>query len=243
MAQIQIYGDTNKGCVFFDGSRVEPKFLGTIVASVHPTEENRIVIERTDLFKRDGVSFRVLFRRLRAGRVQNRDGQNLVSDLGYTVQDVVLYINQQASAFAATGSAVRPALDETPNFSLDATQTSVMIDNGDSFGVNTIKAVVGVDGLIDIVSSDHSGNAQSFYEDIPHANCQINGVSLTGGPQDVADKLNELFTVGPFEQVVVRDPYATMVADVDGIDAGFTRVGPNVVDPDGADLAASDTSS
>ena len=240
MAQIQIYGDTNKGCVFFDGSRVEPKFLGTIVASVHPTEANRIVIERTDLFKRDGVNFRVLFRRLRAGRVQNRDGQNLISDLGYTVQQVVLYINQQASAFAATGSAVRPALDEFPNFSLDATSTSIMIDNGDSFGVNTIKAVVGVDGLVDIVSSDHSGNAQSFYEDIPPGNLQINGVTLTGGPQDVADKLNELFTVGAFEQVVIRDPFATAVADVDGIDAGYTLVGPNALDPDGADLAASD---
>ena len=38
MAKVQIYGDTNKGCIFFDGSTVEPKFLGTIIATVKADE-------------------------------------------------------------------------------------------------------------------------------------------------------------------------------------------------------------
>lgn len=236
MAKIQIYGDTNKGCIFFDGSRVEPKFLGTIVASVKADETDRIVIERTDAFRRDGVTFRTLFRRLKATRVQNRDGQNLIDDLGYSVADVVVYINGEASNYSAS-VAVRPSLDEHPNFVLDPTSTTIMVDNGENYGVNTLKAVLGEDGLIDIVSSDHSGNAITYYEDCPHENLQINGQTISGGPNDVVNALNELFTVGAFEQVVINDPYATMLADVNGTATTWNRVGNQSEDPDGADLA------
>ena len=48
MAQIKIYGDVVKGCLFFDGSTVEPKFLGTVLAEVKADETDRIVIYRTD---------------------------------------------------------------------------------------------------------------------------------------------------------------------------------------------------
>ena len=235
MAQIKIYGDQNKGCIFFDGSRVEPKFLGTIVASVKADEPERIVINRTDVFRRDGITFRTLFRRLKATRVQNQAGENLVSDLGMSVADVVVYINQQASNYSA-GGAVRPELDEHPNFVLDATSTTIMVDNGENFGANTLKAVVGEDGLIDIVSADHSSNALTHYEDCPHGNLQINGEFIPGGAQDVANALNELFTVGPFESVVIMDPDATVVADVNGIDDAGSGVGSNVIDPAGDDV-------
>ena len=241
MAQIQIYGDTNKGCIFFDNSSVEPKFLGTIVASIKADETDRIVIQRTDRYMADGVTFRKLFRRLKATRVQNQNGENLINGLGYSVQQVVDYINTEASSYSA-GGAVRPALDEHPNFALDATSTSIMVDNGESFGVNTIKAVLGADGLIDIVSSDHSSNSLTIYEDCPHANLQINGSYITGGPNDVVNKLNELFTVGAFEQVVISDPYATMVADVDGVDAGYTLEGVDAIDPIGDDIFTYDGS-
>ena len=88
MASIRIYGDTNKGCIFFDGSRVEPKFLGTIFAQVKPDETDRLVIQRTDVFRRDGVTFRTLFRRLKSTRVQNEAGENLITYLGFSVEDV-----------------------------------------------------------------------------------------------------------------------------------------------------------
>ena len=38
---IAIFADTTKGAIFFEGSTVDPKFLGTILASSHPTEANR----------------------------------------------------------------------------------------------------------------------------------------------------------------------------------------------------------
>ena len=224
MAQIKIYGDQNKGCSFFENSRVEPKFVGTIVASVKADEPDRITINRTDVFRRDGITFRTLFRRLKATRVQNKAGENLVADLGMSTAEVVTYINQQASNYSA-GGAVRPELDEHPNFILDATQTTIMVDNGENFGVNTLKAILGEDGLVDIVSADHSNNAIVHYEDCPHGNLQINGSFISGGPNDVVNALNELFTVGAFESVVINDPYATLLADVQGTETTWKRLG------------------
>ncbi|MCP3660363.1 MAG: hypothetical protein GY830_08695, partial [Bacteroidetes bacterium] len=241
MAKIQIYGDSNKGCIFFDGSTVEPKFLGTIIATVKADETDRVVIQRTDRVERDGVTFRKLFRRLKATRVQNQAGENLVDDLGYSVAEVAEYINQQASNYSA-GGAVRPALDEHPNFVLDATSTTIMVDNGENFGVNTLKAVLGPDGLVDILSADHSGNAIVHYEDCPHENLQINGDFISGGPNDVVNALNELFTVGAFESVVITDPYATMIADVGGTLASGNSVGDNAINPVGDDILASSAS-
>ena len=235
MAKIQIYGDSNKGCIFFDGSTVEPKFLGTIIATVKTDETDRIVIQRTDRLQRDGVTFRKLFRRLKATRIQNQAGENLIADLGYSVADVAVYINNESSNYSA-GGAVRPELDEHPNFVLDATQTTIMVDNGENFGVNTLKAVLGTDGLVDILSADHSGNAIVHYEDCPHGNLQINGEFISGGPNDVVNALNELFTVGAFESVVINDPYSTMIADVGGVAAGYTLEGSGAIDPAGNDI-------
>ena len=103
MAKIQIYGDQSKGCIFFDGSTVEPKFLGTIQASEHPTETDRIVIVRTDRFKSGTTDFRPLFRRLKMSRIEDNSGQELVGDLGLTRSQVINYINTEAQT---TGSSV-----------------------------------------------------------------------------------------------------------------------------------------
>ena len=237
MAQIKIYGDSVKGCIFFDGSTVEPKFLGTITASIKSDEPTRIVIQRTDRYEQDGVTFRKLFKRLNYERVQNSDGIDLVSELGYTVQQVVQYVNEQASAYSASG-AVTLALDETPNFALDATSTSILVDNGATFPVNSIKAILGEDGLIDIISSDFSSGAVTHYEDIDHTTIQVAGASVAGGANDVVNTLNELFTVGAFESIVISDPYATMVADVNGVTDSGSTVGSNSIDPVGDDILA-----
>jgi hypothetical protein len=45
----------------------------------------------------------------------------------------------------------------------------------------------------------------------------INGTDAVGGLNDVINTLNELFTVGAFQSVVISDPYSTMIADVDGV--------------------------
>ena len=233
--KVKIYSDTEKGCIFFDGSTVEPKFIGTIIATAHPTRSDRVIIKRTDRLQTDGVSFRVLFRKLAIGRLQNRDAEDLVDTLGMDRDEVVTYINEQANDFQGA-SAVRPGLDDHPNFDLDPTSTSIIVDNGEHFGVNTIKAILGPDNLVDIVSSDFSSNNITYFEDCPPENLQIKGSFIGGGPNDVVNALNELFTVGAFESVVISDPFSTVIADVNGVDAGYTLEGADAIDPEGDDI-------
>ena len=119
-------------------------------------------------------------------------------------------------------------------FKLDDTSTSVMLDNGYSYGVNTIKAVDTGDGLITLQSQ--LGDITHFTK-LDHTNvCDGDGVSVSGGLNDVINYLNELFTVGAFESVVISDPYSTMIADVGGVDAGYTLEGSTAIDPIGDDI-------
>ena len=103
---------------------------------------------------------------------------------------------------------------EVIDFKLDATSTSIMLDSGHAYGVNTIKAVDTGDGLITIKSIQ--GDLEHWIK-LDHTNVTVDGDSVSGGLNDVINTLNELFTVGAFESVVISDPYSTMIADVNGV--------------------------
>ncbi len=122
MSKIKIYSDTAKGCILFDNSRVEPKFLGTIQASAHDTESDRIVIVRLDRENSDG-SFRKLFKRLKITRVQNESGQDLVDTLGYTRDQVINYINTEASATGGSASGSVPVITSASSIALTTGDT------------------------------------------------------------------------------------------------------------------------
>jgi len=154
-------------------------------------------------------------------------------------QEAADYITEKANVVGLSGS----GLDLTGQvvcFSLDPTSTSVMLDTGHSYGVNTIKAIED-GGNISIVSIDTNSSIVHFHS-LDVANACVNGVAVTGGLNDVINVLNELFTVGAFESVVISDPYSTMVADVSGVAAGYTLEGSTVVDPIGDDVAGNSSS-
>ena len=96
MANIKIYGDIDSASIFFLNSTVDPKPLGTILASLK-NDEDRIVIQRTDRFESDGVTFRTIFKRMNPNRICNKQGEELTTQLGYTTQQVIDYINEQAN--------------------------------------------------------------------------------------------------------------------------------------------------
>ena len=153
MASIKIYGDIENSSIFFINSTVDPKPLNTIVATLK-ADEDRIVVQRNDRFEADGVTFRTIFKRLNPNRVQNKDGQDLVSALGYTTDQVIEYINEQANLTSGTSGGDGSGTDltgESMGFKLDATNTSIMFDNGFEFGANTIKAIDNGDGCITII--------------------------------------------------------------------------------------------
>ena len=242
MAQIKIYGDIDSASIFFLNSTVDPKPMGTIVASLK-SDEDRIVIQRNDRFESDGVTFRTIFKRMQPTRIQNRDGQDLVGTLGYSTQEVIDYINAQANLQGVTGgdSTGTDLTGLSVCFKLDATSTSVMMSNGFEFGVNTIKAVANGSGFIDIKSE--LGDRTHFSNLEAGLACKGEDDSvIAGGLNDVINYLNELFTVGAFEQVVISDPYSTMIADVNGTDSGYTLEGADAIDPIGDDIFTYDGS-
>ena len=67
-------------------------------------------------------------------------------------------------------------------------------------------------------------------------------MAVPGGINDVVNALNELFTVGPFEAVVIADPYSTMIANVGGVPAGYGLEGSQAIDPVVTDIFTSQSS-
>ena len=95
---VSLYGDAAQGSLFFEGLRIPPAPLGGVVVAIeHPTLTGRIRVTRSDLFQRDGVTPRIVFKRMRPTRVRNRAGQRLVADLGFNLQQVIDYINDEAN--------------------------------------------------------------------------------------------------------------------------------------------------
>ena len=234
MAQIKIYGDVIKGCIFFDGSTVEPKFLGTVLAEVTTDEVDRVTIYRTDRQDSSGEN-RKLFKRLQASRIQNENAEGLINSLGYTVQEVVDYINTQANLTASVNPVTNTSLNGIEvDFKLEATSTTIIFDNGYQYGVNSIKAIDTGDGLITIKSIE---DARVLFTELDHTMVDINGSDSVGGLNDVINALNELFTVGAFESVVIADPHSTLVADVGGVDTTGGLVG-DAINPSGNDIGA-----
>ena len=95
---VKIFGDASQGSLFFEGSQHAPAPLGGIVvASAREGSTDRIKITRSDLFQKNGTDPRILFKRMRITRVRNKADQRLVGDLGFTQQQVIDYINDEAN--------------------------------------------------------------------------------------------------------------------------------------------------
>lgn len=231
---VKIYSDTNKGVVFFDNSTVEPKTIGTVEAIAHPNNANAIIIQRTDRLHTDDVTYRKLFSELDINGVQNSLGTQLTG-VGYDRQQVIDYINNQATDYQEI-TPIWLHTDVSADFRLDPTSTTILEGTGHVFPVNSLTAIQD-SGMVKINSS--IGGATHF-AGLDHRLITIAGVPITGGLSDVVNKLNELFSVGAFECVIIGDPYATMVADVGGAE---TTVDPvNTIDPSGPDVYAASSS-
>ena len=133
-------------------------------------------------------------------------------------------------------NAYKDLTGQTVDFTLDDTSTSIMLDNGYAYGVNTIKAIADADGTIHIISKHGDLN---LFHSLDHTQVKIDNASVSGGINDVVNALNELFTVGAFQSVVIADPFSTMVADVDGVNATMSVVGTYGIDPIGPDVFGS----
>jgi len=235
MSEIRIVRNEAGNCINFYGASNPTYWNACLSGEVDTDKPDTINVINDIITAQTGVT-QYEFYRIPYTDFTDADGNSF-----NTAQEAADYITEKANVIGLSGEGI-DLTGETVCFSLDATSTSIMLDNGYAFGVNTIKAIPNADGTIHIVSNDGADNITHFHH-LDAGNTCINGVTVGGGLNDVVNSLNELFTVGAFESVVISDPYSTMVADVAGVDiVSPTYVGGNSIDPVGADVFGSSAS-
>lgn len=205
---IKIVRNEQGNCINFEGSSNPTYWNACLSGEVDSTDSNAVNVVNDVITSETGVT-EYEFYKIPYTEFTDKDGNSFAD-----AQAAADYITAQANVIGLGGSGTELTGVEVC-FKLDDTSTSVMLDNGYSYGVNTIKAVNTGDGLISIKSQ--LGDITHFTK-LDHTNvCDGSGNAISGGLNDVINYLNELFTVGAFESVVISDPYSTMIADVDGV--------------------------
>lgn len=110
-----------------------------------------------------------------------------------SASETAQYITDKANV-AGSQREVRFSGNQTINFSRDATNATILIDNGAFFPVNAIKASV-VSGTVTVSELTTSG--AEIYTNINHEKISIGSVLVGGDVDTVVNKLNALFTVSP----------------------------------------------
>ena len=229
---IKIIRNEEGNCIQFEGTTLPVYWNACLSAKINSSNSDNIDIVNNIETGQTGIEKQELTNE-HYTIFLDKDGNAFAN-----VQETIDYINSSANATGVTGNGIDLS-NQTVCFSLDATSTSIMLDNGYSFGVNTIKAISN-GGVIEIVSNDANNNILHFFQ-LDHTNTCVNGQPVSGGLNDVINTLNELFTVGAFESVVIADPYSTMIADVSGEDTSLTYIG-NGIDVIGDDVYGSTSS-
>lgn len=226
MSHIKVVRNDAGNCVNFVGTS-NPAYWNACLSAQLNTEDNSRIDVINDIRTLEAGDTVYEFFAVPFEDFADADGNGFA-----TATEAAAYITEKANVHSNTGSFALTA-DETLGFSLDATSTSIIFTNGDSYGVNTIKAVDAGDGLITLKQNTDDGAV--LYSGLHHGNASIGGNAIAGGLVDVINTLNELFTVGPFEAVVITDPAATTVANVGGENATITTSG-STQDPIGDNL-------
>ena len=228
---IKILRNEQGNCINFEGSSNPTYWNACLSGEVDSQDANAVNVVNDVITSETGIT-EYEFYRIPYTEFVDKDGNGFAD-----AQEAADYITAQANVVGLGGGGT-DLTDVSVCFKLDDTSTSIMLDNGYSYGVNTIKATNTGDGLITIQSE--LGNIIHFTK-LDHTNvCNAEGNSISGGLNDVINYLNELFTVGAFESVVISDPYSTMVADVSGEDTSVSYVGYGI-DPVGNDVYGSTT--
>ena len=243
---IQISRNAAGNCITFAGA-TQPAYWNACLSAQLNSEDNTRVNIINDIRSAAQGDIFYEFYAVNFTGFSNADGETFAS-----AQAMVDYVNEVGNVTGTGTEGIDLNSETAVNFRLDQTQTAIFMSTGHQFGVNTIKAVADADGTIHIQAlgegvpsaADSTVVEKEHFQKLIHTAVQINGAAVSGGLNDVVNALNELFTVGAFQSVVIADPYSTMVADVGGVATTGTIVGSHGIDPIGDDIfAASSTGS
>jgi hypothetical protein len=234
---IRIARNESGNCINFIGSSQPAYWNACLSAQINVDDNSRVDIIN-DIRSQNDPETQFEFYAVSFADFSDKDGNDFIS-----AQEMVDYVNEHANVLGTSDTGV-DLTGQFVNFRLDATHTSIIMNNGAAFGVNTIQAVANADGTIHIhavgaesPNTDSSdANEHRYFQKLENQNVAVNGNAVPGGLQDVVNVLNELFTVGPFESVVISDPYSTLVADIGGLTTTGTLVG-DAINPSTGDIA------
>ena len=135
------------------------------------------------------------------------------------------------------GSGVRDVgASQEMRFTLDQTHTTILLSDGKAFPVNSLKAVPGADGHIEIW--EHGENGSQLYGEIYLANCYASGALVPQNLNGAINTLNALFTVSP---VGAGGGWTPVYPTLDGVE--ITPVQAGGVDPIGDNIFGSTSTS
>lgn len=229
---IKIKRNEAGNCINFEGTS-NPTYWNACLSGEVDSVEADAVNVINDIITANTGNVEYEFFRIPFTEFVDADGNQFAD-----AQECADYITTHANVIGFTNDSGTDLTNEVVDFKLDATNTSILFDNGYHYGVNAIKAVGHSDGTIHIEAIQ--GDI-TYFTKLDHTNVTVDGNSVAGGLNDVVNTLNELFTVGAFESVVISDPYSTMIADVDGDDTTVSYVGYGI-DPVGNDVFGSTNS-
>ena len=239
---IRIVRNTSGNCVNFVGTDRPAYWNACLTAEVNENDSTKINIVN-DFRSQDPANVKYEFFGVGFEEFEDRDG-NTFTDAATCAE----YINQSSKVIGADEVGT-DMTGVTVDFRLDQTSTSIIMSTGDAYGVNTIKAVAHTDGTIHLnaigqglPTGTEDPHDLVLVEKLEVGNVTVNGTVVAGGLNDIVNTLNELFTVGAFEAVVISDPFSTMVADVGGAIAGYTLEGNDATDPISSDIFTNDSS-
>lgn len=234
---IRITRNNEGNCINFEGSS-NPTYWNACLSGEVDSELPDTINIINDIQTAQTGEVQYEFFRIPYTEFEDRDGNTFD-----TAADTAAYITDQANVIGLNTTGL-DLTNTDVGFRLDDTTTSIILDNGFNFGINTIKAVPDSDGTIhihaigsDLPSGTGEASSKKHFEKLDHTRVTIEGAPVGGGLNDVVNTLNELFTAGPFAAVVVSDPYATLIPNLTGDATTGTLIG-NAIDPSGPNIAA-----
>ena len=180
---IKITRNEAANCINFVGSTNPAYFNACLSAEVNAEDSTRFNVIN-DIRTSTSPTTQYEFYAVEYTDFSDKDGNVFVD-----AQAAVDYVNENANVANNTGRFQLGATD-TIDFSVDPTETTVLLGNGDAYAVNSIRASANDDGHIDIIK--HSADVV-IYGDLRLANASIGGVSVTQVLATAVNELNALF--------------------------------------------------
>ena len=223
---IRIVRNDAGNCVNFYGTTNPTYWNACLSGEVDPTDNTKLNIINDIRTAAEGETI-YEFYQMDFTEFADADGNAFAS-----AQEAADYVTEKANVHGNAGDGYALTASDTLDMSRDATNTTVLFDDGSAHAVNSIQAVVASNGTITIQTKGDSPTA--LYTGLFHTNVYIGGTLITGTAQGVVNSLNALFSVTPLGIGGV-DPEPEFPT-LDGVD--ITATERNTIDPVGDDISA-----